>query len=103
MCLVEDLDRRRTFARNAGDFNAFVIGTEAGMLVNEDPGNEGNGLNRDELERRRRKPDPARPPTGILLPWHERFAAWMGWGQELLPCRRARNSWPASGHSWNTW
>ena len=35
MCLVEDLDRRRTFARAHGDFNAFVIGTEAGMMVNE--------------------------------------------------------------------
>jgi hypothetical protein len=30
-------NRRRTFARAHGDFNAFVIGTEAGMLVNETP------------------------------------------------------------------
>jgi len=30
-------NRRRTFARTHGDFDAFVIGTEAGMLVNEAP------------------------------------------------------------------
>jgi hypothetical protein len=30
-------NRRRTFARSHGDFDAFVIGTEAGMLVNEPP------------------------------------------------------------------
>jgi hypothetical protein len=30
-------DRRRTFARTHGDFDALVIGTEAGMLVNEAP------------------------------------------------------------------
>ena len=30
-------DRRRTFARMHGDLDAFVIGTEAGMLVNEAP------------------------------------------------------------------
>jgi len=28
---------RRTFARTHGDFNTFVIGTEAGLLVNEIP------------------------------------------------------------------
>lgn len=28
---------RRTFARTYGDFDAFVIGTEASMLVNEAP------------------------------------------------------------------
>jgi hypothetical protein len=30
-------DRRRTFARTHGDFDAFLIGTEAGILVNEPP------------------------------------------------------------------
>ena len=30
-------NRRRTLARTHGDFDAFVIGTEAGMLVNETP------------------------------------------------------------------
>ena len=30
-------NRRRTFAWTHGDFDAFVIGTEAGMLVNEAP------------------------------------------------------------------
>jgi hypothetical protein len=30
-------NRCRTFARTHGDFDAFVIGTEAGMLVNEAP------------------------------------------------------------------
>jgi hypothetical protein len=30
-------NRCRTLARTHGDFDAFVIGTEAGMLVNETP------------------------------------------------------------------
>ena len=30
-------NRRRTFARSHRDFDAFVIGTEAGVLINETP------------------------------------------------------------------
>jgi len=37
-------NRRRTFARTHGDFDALVIGTETGLLINESRKSGGNGL-----------------------------------------------------------
>ena len=37
-------DGRRTLARPHGDLNALVVGTEAGLLVNESPESGGSGL-----------------------------------------------------------